>query len=128
MLNVLPQDFPLVFKALMDTKFEVLKNRSVRELVPFTAGDDAKIRGAVKFFRTGNNRPANLPVRHTVSAARIAIDDAAQESSVTDQLSSDIHKRVGEYVRETAPGGLRGGGPDEHEKFIASFSERMFRE
>lgn len=127
MLDALPQDFPHVFKALMDTKFAVLKNRSVRELVPFTAVDDAKIRGAVKFFRTGNNRPNNLPVRHTVSAARIAIDDAAQEGTVTDELSGDIHKRVGEYVRETAPGGLRGGGPDEHEEFIASFSERMFR-
>ena len=126
MLDALPQDFPLVFKALMDTKFAVLKNRTVRELVPFTAVDDTKIRGAVKFFRTGNNRPSNLPIRHTVSAARIAIDDAANEGSVTDQLSGDIHKRVGEYVRETAPSGLRGGGADEHEKFIASFSERMF--
>jgi hypothetical protein len=127
-LDDLPQDFPLVFQALMDTKFPVLKNHSVRELIPFSVADDARIRAAEKFFRTGMNRPSNLPVRHTVSAARMAINKAAQENAITDQLCNDIHKRVGEYVRETAPGGLRGGGPDEHEKFIASFAERIFRE
>ena len=127
-LDGLPQDFPLVFTALMDTKFPVLKNHSVRELIPFSVADDARIRAAERFFRTGMNRPNGLPVRHTVSAARMAINKAAQENAITDQLCNDIHKRVGEYVRETAPGGLRGGGPDEHEKFIASFAERMFRE
>ena len=127
-LDDLVQDFPLVLKALMDTKFPVLKNRSVRELIPFTATDDAKIRAAEKFFRTGMNRPAGLPVRHTVSAARMAINKAAQEGAVTDQLCNEIHQRVGQYVRESAPGGLRGGGPDEHEKFIASFAERIFPE
>ena len=125
-LDILPQDFPLVFKALMDTKFPLLKNRTVRELMPFGDVDDAKIRGAVNFFHTGNNRPSNLPIRHTVSAARMAIDRAARQGPVTDQLCNEIHNRVGEYVRDTAPGGLRGGGADEHEKFIASFAERIF--
>ena len=127
-LDALPSDFSLIIKALIDEKFSLLKNHSVRELIPFTDADDAKIRAAERFFRTGMNRPANLRLRHTVSAARMAINKAAQEGTVTEILCSDIHNRVAEYVRDSAPDGLRGGGADEHEKFIASFAGRMFRE
>jgi hypothetical protein len=127
-LDAMTQDFPLVFQSLMDTKFPILKDHTVRELMPFTDVDDAKIRFAEKFFLKGTNRPNDLPLRHTVSAARFAIATASQDGSLSDQLCSDIHQRVCAYVRETAPQGLRGGGPDEHEKFIASFTERMFPE
>jgi hypothetical protein len=124
-LDALVGDLTGVFKALMDTKFPILKDHTVRELVPFAEVDDARIRSAEKFFRTGMNRPKELPLRHTVSAARLAIGQAAQAGTLTDQLCSDIHKRVMNYVKETAPQGLRGGGADAHEKFIASFAKRI---
>jgi hypothetical protein len=127
-LDAMVMDFPLVFRALMDSEFPVLKNHSVRELIPFSDADDARIRAAERFFRTGMNRPNNLPLRHTVSAARLAIARANLDGSLSDQLCADVHNRVCDYVRETAPGGLRGGGPDQHEKFIASFAQRMFPE
>ena len=125
-LDGLLPDFPLVANALMNTKFAALKDHTVRELVPFMEADDLKIRSAERFFRTGMNRPNALPIRHTVSAARIALTTAGQNGDVSDQLCNDIHQRVGEYVRQTAPSGLRGGGATEHEKFIAGFTERMF--
>lgn len=125
-LDDLTQDFQLIFQALMDTQFPILKNRTVRDLIPYTDADDTRIRSAERFFRTGMNRPASLPLRHTVSAARIAIAAASQGGTVSDADYANINKRVGEYVRETAPSGLRGGGSNEHEKFIASFAERMF--
>jgi hypothetical protein len=127
-LDAMAEDFPLVFKGLMDTKFPTLKDRTVRELIPYTDADDARIRAAEKFFRTGMNRPNALPLRHTVSAARIAITAANQAGPLSDSVFKEIHDRVGEYVSENAPGGLRGGGTDKHEKFIASFAERMFPE
>jgi hypothetical protein len=127
-LDAMVQDFPLVFKSLMDTKFPVLKDHTVRELMPFADVDDARIRAAEKFFRTGMNKPGGLQLRHTVSAARLAIATASQDGTLSDQLCSDIHQRVCDYVKETAPQGLRGGGPDEHEKFIAAFATRIFPE
>jgi hypothetical protein len=125
-LDAYEQDFPLVFAALMNKKLPVLKERSVGELMPFGSADDARIRSAEKYFRTGMNRPNALPLRHTVSAARLAIAAAAQDGSLSDDLCGKIHDRVIEYVKATAPQGLRGGGPDKHEKFIASFAKRMF--
>jgi hypothetical protein len=126
-LDAYEEDFPLVFKALMNTKFPILKDRAVGELMPFGEADDARIRAAEKFFRTGMNRPNGLPLRHTVSAARLAIGLVARDGTLSDDLCANIHQRVVEYVRATAPQGLRGGGAEKHEKFIASFAERVFR-
>jgi hypothetical protein len=125
-LDALLLDFPLVAGALMNTKFAELQNHTVRELIPYAEADDLRIRSAEKFFRTGNGRPNALPLRHTVSAARIALTTAGQGGPVSDQLCNDIHQRVVDYVREDAPSGLRGGGATEHEKFIEGFTERMF--
>lgn len=127
-LDDLTQDFPLVWKAMMDTAFPILKNHVVREFMPFGNADDAKIRAAEKFFRTGMNRPVNLPLRHVVSAARLAFAAEAEAGTLTDEVCNQIHERALAYVRETAPPGLRGGGPGEHEKFIAGFAKRMFQE
>jgi hypothetical protein len=125
-LDALTQDFSPVCKALMDTKFPILKGHAVKELMPFGEADDARIRLTERFFRTGMNRPNNLPLRHTVSAARLAVDTAAQAGTLSDEVYTTIHERVIAYVKETAPQGLRGGGPDAHEKFIASFAKRIF--
>jgi len=125
-LDAYQQDFSLVFKALMATEFPMLKNHSVAELMPFGNADDGKIRSAETFFRTGMNRPNELPPRHAVSAARLAISSVTQDGTLSDEVCTKIHERVIEYVQATAPPGLRGGGPDKHEKFIASFTKRMF--
>ena len=125
-LDALLDDVSLVAKALMNTKFAELRNHTVREMIPYTEADDLRIRSAERFFRTGMNRPSALPIRHTVSAARIALTKAGQDGPVSDQLCDEINQRVEDYVRQSAPSGLRGGGATEHEKFIASFTERMF--
>jgi hypothetical protein len=125
-LDTYKQDFTLVCKALMDTKFPTLKEHSVRELMPFGDAVDAQIRSAEKFFRTGMNRPNGLRPRHTVSAATLAMRVAAQDGTLSDELCAKLHDRVIEYVKATAPPGLRGGGLEKHEKFIASFTKRMF--
>ncbi len=120
------QDFAHVFRALIDTPLESLRQRSVAALIPFSAADDARIRGAEKYFRTGMNKPGNVPIRHVPSAARLAIDASNEAGTLTDDVCADVHQRVLDYVKELAPPGFRGGGPDAHEKFIASFTDRMF--
>ena len=127
-LDAMAQDFPLVFKALMDTAFPTLKDHTVRQLIPFSNANDAKIRAAERYFRTGMNRPSGLPLRHTVSAARLAIAAAAEGGTLTEQLCEDVHQRVCDYVKASVPGGLRGGGSDAHEEFLAGFAKRMFPE
>jgi hypothetical protein len=125
-LDACMQDFSLVFKALMGTQLAVLKGRSVADLLPFTEADDARIRSAEKYFRTGMNLPKGVPLRHTVSAARLAVCALMESGALTDEACAKIHERVREYVESNAPAGLRGGGPDKHEEFIASFAKRMF--
>lgn len=125
-LKGLSEDFSLVFDALMNTNFAALNGKKVAELIPFGDAEDGLIRSSERFFRTGMNRPNGLPLRHTVSAARLAIGTAAKDGSLTEELCGEIHERVIGYVEETAPPGLRGGGADEHKNFIASFAARMF--
>jgi hypothetical protein len=125
-LDAFLEDFPKVAESLMNMKFAELQNHTVRELIPYTEADDLRIRSAERFFRTNMNRPNALPIRHAVSAARIALTTAGQSGPVSDQLCNDINQRVVDYVRQSAPPGLRGGGATEHEKFIAGFTERMF--
>lgn len=124
-LKNLEQDFERVFEVLMETSYSELKGHSVKELIPFGENDDKNIRSAERFFRTGMNRPNNLPLRHTVSAAKLAISSLARDGTLSDAACDQIQQRVIEYVKETAPGGLRGGGADKHEKFVASFAKRM---
>lgn len=120
------EDFSLVFQALMKTEFAALNGKTVKDLIPYGEADDARIRSAEKFFKTGMSRPTNLPLRHTVSAARLAITSAAMEGTLSDEVCTQIHGRVLEYVKETAPQGLRGGGANEHTEFIAGFATKMF--
>jgi hypothetical protein len=61
-----------------------------------------------------------------VSAARLAAASAGAGGPAPAAAYSEIHDRVLAYVRETAPPGLRGGGPDAHARFVASFAARMF--
>lgn len=123
-LDAYTADFPIAFAALMANPLAVLGGRTVADLLPFAANDDARIRGAEKFFRSGMNKPANLPIRHVPSAARLALTAAHANGTLTDAMCADIHRRVLEYVRETAPLGLRGGGAGAHEAFIVGFAER----
>jgi hypothetical protein len=125
-LDCFAGDFAHVFAALMDSPLPALREHTLRELIPFADSDDAVIRSAVKFFRTGANRPSWLPLRHTVSAARLALGEEADTGNLTTGICVDIHGRVLEYVKENTPKGLRGGGPDAHDKYIAGFADKIF--
>ena len=70
-------DFPHVFRALMDTPLEALKRKTVRSLLPFGAADDKRIQAAAKYLLTGQDKPAEIRPRHCVSAARLAVTEAA---------------------------------------------------
>jgi hypothetical protein len=126
-LDAYANDFPAVFKALMKTPFPVLKGQTLEALLPFTEAEDTKIRSAVTYFRTGQNEPNKLPLRHVPAAARLAVAAENDAGTLTDDQCAIIHTRVLEYVRANAPSGLRGGGSLAHQQFIASFSDRMFK-
>ena len=116
-------DFALVFAALMDTALPELKGRTVRELMPYGAADDARIRNAVGYMRTGMNKPAQLRPRHCISAARRAVTQSALEGMLSSDVLNTINQRAMELVRANAPGGLRGGDSSTpHRQFIASFA------
>ena len=119
-------DFPFVFRALMDTPLAELKGMTVRQLMQYMPADDLRIRNAIGYMRTGNNKPGNLRPRHCISAARLAVTQAALEGVLSSELLSLINMRAMELVRSNAQGGLRGAdGSTPHKKFIASFVERL---
>jgi len=120
-------DFPLVFRALMDTPVSVLKEATVRTLVPFTAADDLRIRAASDYLRTGQNAPGQQTIapRHCVSAARLAAAKAADAPNLAIALG-DINTRLTQLVRDSAPLGLRGvDDSTPHQNFILSFASLM---
>lgn len=128
-LDALSADFPVVFGALMEAALPALKDHRPSELLPFGAADDAAIRGAVKYLRSGMNKPSGLRIRHVPSAARLAVADESAAGTLNDAACAAIHARVLKLVRDSAPLGLlRGGGPGGHDQFIASFARRMFSE
>jgi hypothetical protein len=116
-------DLPVVFRVLMDTALPVLKNLTMRELMPYRQVDDLRIRNATGYMRTGMSKPAALRPRHVVSAARLAVTQAALQGQLSDNLLTQIHQRALHLVRDNAQPGLRAGdttGP--HKQFIASFT------
>lgn len=119
-------DFAIVFKALMDTALPELKGKTVRALIPYLQADDLRIRGAVTFMRTGQDTPINLRLRHTVSAARLAVTAAAKEGQLTNDALNDVNTRTMQLVRDLAPPGLRAGGDSgPHRAFIAGFVDKL---
>ena len=129
-------DFPHVFAALMDTKLAPLGNRTVRELMPFSAADNTRIRSAAAYLRTGQNAPGpqSMAPRHAASAARIAAADAVEEAlggaaaangQAAETLGS-INQRLVELVKDQAAPGLRAGEmSDPHKRFVAGFAELL---
>jgi hypothetical protein len=117
-------DFPHVFQALMDTPLQPLKEKTIRELIPFTADDDIRIRAAVKYLLTGQNQPQAVRPRHCISASRLAVTKAtAQPDTLVDQLRV-INERTAALVRDNAAPGLRASDDSVlHQKFIASFAD-----
>lgn len=111
-------DFPAVFEALMDTPFAELNGNSVRSLIPYSAAADGRIRVAAQYLMTGQNKPQSVRPRHWVSAARIAVRDADQQSGFEATLDT-INKRASAMVRESAPPGVRaaGAGMDHVKRF-----------
>lgn len=99
-------DFPLVFEALMDTKFDALNQSTVRDLLPYSPNMDAKIRVAASYLITGKVKPQGVRPRHWISAARVAVNDAAARPDLA-AVMNDINARAMAMVRESAPPGVR---------------------
>jgi hypothetical protein len=125
-LDAYTADFDVVCDALLHQPLQALNGRAVAELLPYTDGDDARIRQAATYFKTGMASPTNLEARFVPSAARLAINALQNEGTLTEATSSQVHGRVLSYVRQHAPSGMRGVATGPHEQFIASFATRMF--
>ena len=125
-------DFPIVFNALIDTKFDILKGHSVRELIPYTVNDDAKIRNAITFLKTGQNRPSphSLNPRHIVSASRLALDQIAIQSDDDSTTKiNDLNTRTAELIKDNTKPGVRAavsGDNEKHRKFVESLAEALY--
>ena len=117
------QDFGVVFRALMDTPLDVLKGATVRQLMPYGAADDTRIRQAAEYLRTGYNAPAagTLKPRHCVSAARAAVTRAAGAGGDIGAAMTDTNGRTGQLIRDNTPPVLRGTDSAAHAKFIRGF-------
>ena len=59
-VDEIKSDFDIVFKALVDTKFDVLNGRTLREMIPFTGEDYATIMAAMDFLTTGQKKPTRF--------------------------------------------------------------------
>lgn len=146
-LNDFVKDFPFVFRALMDTQLHALKNKTVRQLIPYSIGDDKRIRDAARYLLTGEDAPAamSLKPRQCISAARLAFTQASrglEEAIPKDEVDpgkrlhlareeltkrlQKINKETPVLVTENTPGGLRAGNDSTgHKKYIASFVDTI---
>jgi hypothetical protein len=122
----LRNDFPFIFEALIDTKFDILKGHSVRELIPYTATDDAKIRKAIIFLISGQDRPSSIKPRHIISASRIALDQIAIQPDDHSSKINDLNTRTAELViANTSPGLRAAEDSKKHHDFIKSLAEAL---
>jgi hypothetical protein len=123
-LTAFTDDFAAVFEAVMDTPLTALKGSTVRQLMPYSPADDARIRQAAEYLRTGTNAPPAglLKPRHCVSAARLAVSKASEDAA-TDVAAAmkDVNARTAALVRDNTPAVLRGSDSSAHEAFIRSF-------
>jgi hypothetical protein len=96
-------------------------------LMPYRAADDLLIRSAVGFMQTGMNKPGNLRPRHCISAARLAVTQAALAGVLSANLLNQINLRAMQLVKSNAPGGLRAGDVStNHKDFIAGFLDEWY--
>jgi hypothetical protein len=125
-VDEIKSDFDIVFKALIDTKFEALKGHSLREIIPFTSQDDASIRAAAEFLVTGQNRPASIRPRHIISSSRLAVDKIISQSGDHSTKLNELNKRTAELVKANTQPGLRAAEDSQkHRAFIASLTEAL---
>ena len=119
-------DLPIIFAALIDSKFDILKGYSVRELIPYTASDDAKIKSAIIFLMSGQDRPSYIRPRHIISASRLALDQIAIQSDDHSNKINDLNIRTAELVKANTPSGLRAAvDSNKHRDFIKSLAEAL---
>jgi hypothetical protein len=103
-------NFTIVIQALMDSKHAQLKGASLRELIPYTMGDDQKIRAIANFLVTGKDSPgSDIRPRHAVSGARIAATEVLRSGLPALTLDS-IDRQTAELVNKNRPRGLLAGG------------------
>lgn len=127
-------DFANVFKALMDTPLQALKGNSVRALMPYTKGDDTRIRDAVNYLLTGDHAPAarSLNPRHCVCIAQLAVKEAARQAANSAKPAAEtaaelsvlldrINTLTNTLTRDNTPAVLRGDTSNAHRNFIAGF-------
>jgi len=119
-------DFPLVYKALMDTPLPELKNQSLRQIIPYNLANDLQIRLAAVYILTGKNKPASIRPRYCVSAARLAVTKSTEDQTLNDQLLNDINQRTIELVEANGSHELRGGDDTTpHQKFVAGYVDKI---
>lgn len=112
-------DFPTVFAALMDTKFAALQQSTIRDLLPYGANSDAKIRAGATYLATGQQKPHGVRPRHWISAARLAVNDVSGQAAFPAVLN-DINSRAMTMVRESAPPGVRAASSKAHIARVAA--------
>jgi hypothetical protein len=115
-------DFPAVFAALMDQAFHELRGKTLRDLIPYMEADDTRIRNAIGYILTGQNKPTQLRPRHCVSASRLAVSQAAQAGTLDRTLLNQVNSRTVHLVAENSPKGVRAENTSTpHRKFIERF-------
>ena len=108
-LNPYLDDFPIVFRALMDTPMPSLRNHTVRELMPYSAGDNARIEAAARDLANGDFPGALLP-RYGIAAARLAVDRMRGEVAEMAAKLKTINELTAKLIEENSPKDLLGPG------------------
>jgi hypothetical protein len=124
-LNDYRDDFKIVFKALMCTPMPALRNHTVRELMPYSAGDDARIESAARDLANGDY-PAALFPRYAIAAARLAVERMKGQRTQLVENFKTINELTAKLVEENAPKGTL--APDEsreHREYVESFADTI---
>ena len=123
-------DAPHVWKALMNKPFPELKTLTVRQLIPFKAAHDLRIREAAAYLATGQNAPPPArfkdTIRHCIAAAQIAVD-AGPQADLESYLRT-VDERARALVVDNTPDVVRGSASKTHDAYISKLATLILDE
>ena len=123
-------DAPHVWKALMNKPFPELKTLTVRQLIPFKAAHDLRIREAAAYLATGQNAPPPArfkdTIRHCIAAAQIAVDSGPQAD--LESYLRTVDERARALVVDNTPDVVRGSASKTHDAYISKLATLILDE
>lgn len=104
-------DFEVVVEVILSTKLEAFedglgKRHALSELIEFNDDDFAKQAATCQQFLSGKNPPRNIPLRHLIGAAYMAMEEYIEVNKRLDEaFATRLSDQLSNAIKEKAPRG-----------------------